>query len=213
MGRRARFRGRRVATLRVAVRLRRRNENRQERTLGWSTRWQTAVVRRFHSWLTRWLWGRAGLLAVGLAVGWITGDFYTGLTVALILFVAFFVGSGLLVGSMQWRVGKSFAAKRGRVLTTLDVMENGWPILLVKREEAPSRGWRFVHEEDDLRTALIRVHIQQVLERDPSIAGISSLRPGSRAWRSTEDDAWVVEPVGRNPDQRTTADADPMADN
>lgn len=158
-------------------------------------------MRTFHAWLTRWLWGRAGLLALALLIGWLTGNFYTGLTVAVILFFGFFVALGLLAGSVEWRVARSFGAERGRVLTTVGVMENGWPILVVMHEEAPSRSWRFLHEEDDLRTELIRVHIQQLLERDPSVAGVAALPAGQRAWRASLEDDWEVAPIERTSDQ------------
>jgi hypothetical protein len=39
-------------------------------------------VTRVHRAITSWLWGRAAILAVAVAVGWITGSFFTGLVVA-----------------------------------------------------------------------------------------------------------------------------------
>lgn len=136
------------------------------------------------------------VLAVALLVGWITDSFYTGLTVAVILLVATFVATGLLVGAVEWRVARSFAAPRGRVATEREVMEKGWPILLVLHEPGAPAGWRFLHGEDDLAgTEFISVHIQQILEHDPSVAAVAQLPPGWRAWRSSEDDQWETAPT------------------
>jgi hypothetical protein len=153
-------------------------------------------MRSLHAGLTRWLWGRAVILAVAILVGWMAGNFYAGLTVAVILILGLFFGMSLLSGWLEWRLGRRFAAPRGRVMTTDQVMEQDRPILLVTHGDDESGGWRFVNGRGDIDESShgISVHIQQMIERDPSLSAIADLPLGWRAWRSSEDASWNRAP-------------------
>jgi hypothetical protein len=90
-----------------------------------------------------------------------------------------------------------FESRNGLVITTRQVMEQGWPILLVTHDDEEPRGWQCVngHGDTDDRTGGIPVHAEHVLERDPSVAELVDLAPGWHAWRETETDSWIREPI------------------
>jgi hypothetical protein len=90
-----------------------------------------------------------------------------------------------------------FDSPNGLVITTRQVMEHGWPILLVTHDDQEPRGWQFVNgrgDTDDPTTG-IPVHVEHVIERDPTVEELADLPPGWRAWRATESDAWIREPA------------------
>ena len=74
-------------------------------------------------------------------------------------------------------------------------MYEKWPILLVVRR-ADQGIWEFVNgrgDTDDTANAM-SVHVDHVIERDPSVAPLGDLPLGWRAWRETANDAWTREP-------------------
>ena len=89
-----------------------------------------------------------------------------------------------------------FDSPNGLVITTRQVMAQGWPILLVTHDAEEPQGWQFL----DGRGATcdpssgIPVHMEHVLERDPSVLELADLPPGWRAWREAEDAAWARAP-------------------
>jgi hypothetical protein len=91
-----------------------------------------------------------------------------------------------------------FESPDGLVITTRQVMEDGWSILLVIHDAEDPKGWQFLNghgDAEDSRDGVI-VHIERVIERDPSITQLADLPEGWRAWRDTEDDSWAREPGG-----------------
>jgi hypothetical protein len=132
------------------------------------------------------------VLATAIVIAWITDSFYTGLAVAAVLYVVLFIGSNLFVGWLKWRIAKRFAAPQGLVVTTRQVMEQGWPILLVTHDDVEPRGWQFVngHGDTDDPADGIPIHVQHVVDRDFSVRAVVNLPPGWRAWRSSEDEPW-----------------------
>jgi hypothetical protein len=77
-----------------------------------------------------------------------------------------------------------FESPNDLVITTRLVMEEAWPILLVTHDTEQPPGWQFVNgsgDTDDPSTG-IPVHVEHVLERDPSISELADLPPGWRAW-------------------------------
>ncbi len=151
---------------------------------------------RFHRRLTGWLWGRVAILAVALIVGWITNSFYTGLTVAVIMVFGIALGTLFLAGWLKWRMAKRFISPNGLVITTRQVMEDGWPILLVTHDDEEPRGWQFVngHGDTDDPGNGIPVHVQHVLDLDPSVGKLSDLPAGWRARRESAGGEWTREP-------------------
>ena len=89
-----------------------------------------------------------------------------------------------------------FEWPNGLVTTTRQVMEEGWPILLVTHDAEEPRGWRFVngHGDTDHHSSGIPVHVEHVIERDPSVGELADLPAGWQAWRESEDADWVREP-------------------
>ena len=89
-----------------------------------------------------------------------------------------------------------FDSPNGLVITTRQVMEQSWPILLVTHNAEEPRGWQFLngHGDTDDKENGIPVHVEHVIERDPSLNELADLPEGWRAWRPTEDDPWIREP-------------------
>jgi hypothetical protein len=152
-------------------------------------------VTRVHRAITSWLWGRAAILAVAVAVGWITGSFFTGLVVAFIAFGGFFLSSFLYLGGIEWRLGRRFRAPHGRVTVSRSVAESGAPILFVVHRA--SGDWVFAESRVDAeREGATALHIQQVLELDISVGAIGGLPPGSAAVRDAPGSLeWETQPV------------------
>jgi hypothetical protein len=75
-------------------------------------------------------------------------------------------------------------------------MEERWPILLVTHDAEEPQGWQFVngHGDTDDLSGGIPVHVEHVLERDPSVAELADLPQGWRAWRDEEGSPWAREP-------------------
>lgn len=74
-------------------------------------------------------------------------------------------------------------------LTTRQVLEVGYPILLVARDSEDGM-WQFLcGTTDDADDARI-IGLAEALEIDPSLARIADLPPGGRAWRKTRGDTW-----------------------
>ena len=89
-----------------------------------------------------------------------------------------------------------FESPNGLVITTRKVMEQGWPILLVTHDAEEPRGWQFVngHGDTDDNTNGIPVHVEHVIERDPSVVELADLPSGWQAWRDSEESPWVRQP-------------------
>jgi hypothetical protein len=89
-----------------------------------------------------------------------------------------------------------FESPSGLVITTRQVMEQGWPILLVTHDNEHPTGWQFLNGDGDTGDAAngISVHAEHVLERDPTVAELADLPLGWRAWRESEDHPWVRAP-------------------
>lgn len=89
-----------------------------------------------------------------------------------------------------------FDSPNGLVITTRQVMEQGWPLLLVTHDAEEPGGWQFLNGSGDTDDPAngIHVHVEHVIERDPSVTELADLPPGWRAWRESEDAPWVREP-------------------
>jgi hypothetical protein len=89
-----------------------------------------------------------------------------------------------------------FESADGIVITARQVMEHGWPILLVTHDRDEPRGWQFVNGQGDTddRANGVTVHAAHVVERDPSVAELADLPPGWRAWRDSEEQPWNRTP-------------------
>ena len=89
-----------------------------------------------------------------------------------------------------------FGSPDGIVIATRQVMEQGWPILLVTHDADEPRGGQFVNGRGDTedRANGVSVHAMHVIERDPSVAELADLPPGWRAWRDSEDQPWIRTP-------------------
>ena len=81
------------------------------------------------------------------------------------------------------------------VFSSQKVMFEGWPVLLVSHEE--DGAWQFVNGWGDTEGVeeVARVHVEHVLERDPSIAPLADLPLGWRAWRIAPDAEWQRERI------------------
>jgi hypothetical protein len=89
-----------------------------------------------------------------------------------------------------------FDSPNGLVITPRQVMEQGWPILLVAHDDEEPRGWQFLNgrgDTDDPKNG-IPVHAEHVIERDPSVVELADLPPGWEARRKSEGSPWVREP-------------------
>jgi hypothetical protein len=89
-----------------------------------------------------------------------------------------------------------FDSPNGLVITTRQVMEQGWPVLLVTHDADEPRGWQFLNGQGDTDDPAdgIPVHVEHVIERDPSLTELADLPAGWRAWRSSVADAWTRAP-------------------
>jgi hypothetical protein len=83
----------------------------------------------------------------------------------------------------------------GLVLTSHKVMDEAWPILLVTHD-AEDGAWQFVNGWGDTENPddAMFIHVEHVIERDPSVMSLVDLPLGWRAWRQTIDDDWNREP-------------------
>jgi hypothetical protein len=88
------------------------------------------------------------------------------------------------------------------VITTRQVMYDGWPILLVTHDDEEPRGWQFLNgsgDTDDVADG-IAVHVEDVIDRDPSIVALADLPLGWRAWRESQGKPWHRAPEVRSDD-------------
>jgi hypothetical protein len=88
-----------------------------------------------------------------------------------------------------------FDSPNGLVITTRQVMEEGWPILLVAHDAEEPRGWQFLNGNGDTedRANGIPVHVEHVIERDASVVELADLPPGWQARRASEREQWIRE--------------------
>jgi hypothetical protein len=80
----------------------------------------------------------------------------------------------------------------GIAITTRQVMEDGWPILLVTHD-ADDGAWQFVNGRGDTDTtdSAMVVAIEVVLRVDPSLVELADLPLGWHAWRQSAGDEWI----------------------
>ena len=73
-------------------------------------------------------------------------------------------------------------------------MYEGWPVLLVTHD-ADDGAWQFVNGWGDTETtdSAMLVHVEHVLDLDPSLHALSDLPLGWRAWRQTPEHEWRRE--------------------
>jgi hypothetical protein len=64
-----------------------------------------------------------------------------------------------------------FDSPSGLVITTRQVTEQGWPILLVTHDAEGPQGWQFLNGRGDTDdpSSGIPVHVEHLLDRDPSL--------------------------------------------
>jgi hypothetical protein len=88
-----------------------------------------------------------------------------------------------------------FETPSGLVYTSRQVMYDGWPILNVTHD-ADDEHWQFINGWGDTEEGMkpILVHAEHVIELDPTIASLSDLPLGWRAWRADVTDDWTREP-------------------
>jgi hypothetical protein len=80
-------------------------------------------------------------------------------------------------------------------ITVRQIVEGGAPILLVARDA--HAGWQFLTgEECNMADALV-VSLRSILERDPTIAELTDLKPGWQATRERVGAAWKREAAPR----------------
>jgi len=79
-------------------------------------------------------------------------------------------------------------------LTSRQVLQDGWPILLVTHD-ADDGAWQFVngHGDTEDTDSAMAVAVETVFEVDPTIAGLADLPLGWRAWRDSPDHPWRRE--------------------
>jgi hypothetical protein len=80
-------------------------------------------------------------------------------------------------------------------ITTRQVMQEGWPILLVTHD-ADDGAWQFLNghgDTDDTESAML-IGAARILSVDPTIAELADLPLGWRAWRETTEAPWKREP-------------------
>lgn len=84
-------------------------------------------------------------------------------------------------------------------MTTRQVIESGCPIRQVIHY-ADDHSWAFLcgttEDTDDYRV----VHMQDMLNLDPSLRSIADLPPGWSAWRENMDKVWQREPEKEEPE-------------
>jgi hypothetical protein len=84
-------------------------------------------------------------------------------------------------------------------ITTVNVLERNYPILLVTHDEDDG-GWQVLcGETDDVDDGRV-VGLGCMFERDPSIGQLANLPLGWRAWRESVDSPWCREPKSRPPE-------------
>jgi len=68
--------------------------------------------------------------------------------------------------------------------------------LLVTHDADEPRGWQFLngHGDTDDHKSGIPVHVEHVIERDPSVVELADLPEGWQARRTTADEPWTREP-------------------
>jgi len=89
-----------------------------------------------------------------------------------------------------------FYTPTGGVITTRQVMHENWPVLLVTHD-ADDGGWQFVNgwgDTDGSQSGMV-VHVEHVLDLDPSLSALSDLPLGWRAWRESIAHDWKREPI------------------
>jgi hypothetical protein len=86
---------------------------------------------------------------------------------------------------------------KGLVITTRQVMEQDWPILLVTHDDEEPEGWQFVNGAGDTDSLSdgIAVHVEHVVEHDSSVLELADLPPGWWARRNNVDEPWIREPM------------------
>lgn len=87
-----------------------------------------------------------------------------------------------------------FWTRDGLVLTSRNVMYEGWPVLLVVHHDDEHETWGFVNGSGDTEAAAdaaMMVHVQHVLDLDPSIEQLADLPLGWQAWRESCEAEWL----------------------
>jgi hypothetical protein len=89
-----------------------------------------------------------------------------------------------------------FESPNGLVITTRQVMDQRWPILLVTHDVEEPHGWQFLNGRGDTDDAAsgVTVHVEHLIEHDPSVCELADLPVGWRAWRNSEKAVWLREP-------------------
>lgn len=90
-----------------------------------------------------------------------------------------------------------FESPSGLVITTRQVMEQEWPILLVTHDDDEPRGWQFLngHGDTENPSSAMLVHVEHVIELDPSVIELADLPPGWQGRREAKGDPWLREPL------------------
>jgi hypothetical protein len=75
-------------------------------------------------------------------------------------------------------------------------MYDGWPILNVTHD-ADDQHWQFINGWGDTEEGMepILVHADHLVELDASVAALSDLPLGWRAWRTDATSEWTREPI------------------
>ena len=82
---------------------------------------------------------------------------------------------------------------RVKVYTTRQVINAGWPVLVVSHDEEDGE-WQF-HWGGPLRIAeMKKVTLSRILELDPSLAGLTDLPVGWWAHRNSPEQKWERSP-------------------
>ena len=80
-------------------------------------------------------------------------------------------------------------------ITTRQVMQEGWPVLLVTHD-ADDDAWQFLNghgDTDDTESAMV-IGAARILTVDSTIAELADLPLGWRAWRETTEAPWKRGP-------------------
>ena len=91
-----------------------------------------------------------------------------------------------------------FPTPSGLVFTSRQVMDEGWPILTVSHD-ADDQHWQFVNgwgDTDDTNN-IVLVHVEHVIDLDPSVLALADLPLGWQAWRQHPHEEWTREPQPR----------------
>ena len=75
------------------------------------------------------------------------------------------------------------------------VIYEDWPILLVTHD-AEDGAWQFINGRGDTETTddAVLIHVEHVVELDPSVATLVDLPRGWHAWRESPEREWTREP-------------------